>query len=179
MDVKTCIGCGIEKPLTDFSPEKRSPSGLRSRCKPCIQEMNREYRRKRVKPCLDCGETERLSHNTTRCRACSIKYYRGDNHPNYINGYSINANGYVRLSGYKGHPNANAVGAISEHVLVMSKQLGRPLLKHESVHHKNGIRSDNRPENLELWSTSQPAGQRVEDKVLWAQEILDLYSRKV
>lgn len=57
----------------------------------------------------------------------------------------------------------------------MEEMVGRQLLPHESVHHKNGQRADNRPENLELWSRSQPAGQRVEDKVRWAQEILAQY----
>jgi hypothetical protein len=57
----------------------------------------------------------------------------------------------------------------------MSRMLGRPLRKGESVHHRNGVQNDNRPENLELWSRAQPAGQRVEDKVAWAKEILGLY----
>ena len=57
----------------------------------------------------------------------------------------------------------------------MKEILGRDLLRHETVHHKNGVRHDNRPENLELWSTSQPYGQRVEDKAAWAKEILELY----
>jgi HNH endonuclease len=65
---------------------------------------------------------------------------------------------------------------IPEHRYVMSQMLGRPLLPSETVHHRNGRRDDNRPENLELWSTSQPAGQRIHDKVTWALEILDLYS---
>lgn len=58
----------------------------------------------------------------------------------------------------------------------MSSTLGRPLREDENVHHKNGNRSDNRPSNLELWSTWQPAGQRIEDKVAWAVELLRFYA---
>jgi HNH endonuclease len=65
---------------------------------------------------------------------------------------------------------------ISEHRLVMEQHLGRELLPHENVHHINGNRLDNRIENLELWSSKQPYGQRVEDKILWAKEILALYA---
>ena len=62
-----------------------------------------------------------------------------------------------------------------EHRLVMARMLGRPLTRSESVHHVNGDRTCNAPENLELWSRYQPNGQRVADKVAWAREILRRY----
>ena len=61
------------------------------------------------------------------------------------------------------------------HRIVMEQMLGRALLPGENVHHKNGIRDDNRPKNLELWVKSQPHGQRVSDMVAWAKEILARY----
>ena len=83
--------------------------------------------------------------------------------------------GYVYIC-VPGHANAiTRSGTIFEHRHIMSEMLGRPLLPGENVHHKNGVRDDNRPENLELWVTSQPKGQSPEDLLEWADEIIRRY----
>jgi hypothetical protein len=82
-------------------------------------------------------------------------------------GYNINGQGYnARQEKIDG----KAI-TILEHRVIMEQRLGRKLLPGESVHHINGIRHDNRPENLELWVSHQPSGQKPEDLVRWAREI--------
>jgi len=116
---------------------------------------------------------------------CSTHYFRfhkyGDPHhlTKRPNGSGSKSRGYIYYS-----VNNKKVAA---HRIIMAESLGRGLLPEESVHHKNGDRSDNRlvkshelycPSdccNLELWSRSQPSGQRVKDKLEWARKIIKLY----
>lgn len=86
----------------------------------------------------------------------------------------INPNGHIHSSGYvRLHLPGGGKKLMQRHV--MEQELGRPLERTESVHHKNGDKLDNRPENLELWTRYQPSGQRVADKVAYAIEILKQY----
>lgn len=82
---------------------------------------------------------------------------------------NLSVHGYVRIT-INGRSTA-------EHRWIMEQYLGRSLLPQETVHHKNGDKADNRLENLELWSSSHPAGQRIEDKVTWAKAILETYAK--
>jgi hypothetical protein len=95
----------------------------------------------------------------------------GDPLVSKITGRYLNKKGYAFVPDPSGE-----LHTMAEHRLVMQQHLGRKLTSNENVHHINGVRDDNRLENLELWNTSQPSGQRVEDKVKFAIEILKQYA---
>jgi hypothetical protein len=79
----------------------------------------------------------------------------------------MNEQGYVMLRVQGGYR--------MEHRIIMEKHIGRSLLPGENVHHINGVRDDNRIENLELWASSQPSGQRASDLLAWGREVVSRY----
>lgn len=118
----------------------------------------------------DCGNEIcvhgfKLKTKRHRARSCGCKKnLRGAEHPQWKGGTAKYK--YVKRDGL----------THLEHRLIMEEMLGRSLLPTEQVHHKNGIRYDNRPENLELWVKQQPSGQRVSDRVADALKILKQYA---
>jgi|SRR5687767_14749212 len=78
---------------------------------------------------------------------------KGKNHYLWKGGRQITPAGYIRIL-MSTHPRADSKGRVFEHIIVMEQIMGRYLLPKEVVHHKNCIRNDNRPENLELFKTN-------------------------
>jgi hypothetical protein len=149
---------------------------------PRIEKPKRERASPVTKACPSCGSefVTRVARQECCSRSCArtIQNQRNGN-PAWRGGINRHANGYLKQLA-KGHPAADHRGYVMQHRLVMERQLGRHLLPHERVHHKNGIRDDNRPENLELWvlkgrSKKDPAGQRVDDLIAHAVSVAERY----
>ncbi|MBA7643217.1 hypothetical protein ES703_50936 [subsurface metagenome] len=150
--------------------------------------IERNYRRKKSDGpywlCrCECGNTSIVYGGSLRCghtRSCGClqkeinKRKLGPKNPSWKGGRHLAKDGYIYLR-MPDHPHARGNGYVREHVYVMSKHLGRPLRKGEIVHHKNGVRSDNRIENLELRTKTHPKGQSVKEMIEFCTQYLQEY----
>lgn len=123
-----------------------------------------------VKTCPSCGASFETRWPRQVCcgRPCARRLdAKRHGPPNWKGGVNKHSSGYLKAKAPIGHPLADKAGYVMQHRLVMEQHLGRTLEAHERVHHKNGVRDDNRIENLELWDAAHgkkdPSGQRTKD----------------
>jgi hypothetical protein len=169
---KSCMHCKLNKHFKDFCKNRTNYDGLHVWCKDCSRKKTREYRKNNPEYCEREKQKSFVNWREKLGIDPSIKLRnaRGE-------GY-INRQGYLSFK-IKNHPCADKSGRVQASHLVIYQHTGSILNKGESVHHKNGMRLDNRIENLEIWRTGQPKGQRVEDKIKWCIEFLAEYGYKV
>jgi hypothetical protein len=151
MLTRTCTECG--RVFEPSSGHKQCPS-CRSRDL-CACGASKQ---KKSLTCWDCKRSE-----------------AGPSNSNWKGGRAWHKRGYVMICA-PDHPRAVSKGRyVFEHIIVMEKMLGRYLGPEETVHHLNGIRDDNRPGNLELWTKPQPTGIRASDALARAREVIAQY----
>lgn len=193
--VRVCSGCGSEfsKPSSVGAKWCSWACYLKSRvprktCKYCGTEFEakrltycsvscrqKASRNSREKPCEVCGKPMRVApYQESSKRFCSQACHNEAKKIKGIGFRRMRQDGYIEVY-YPSHPDSTKRGVMLEHRLIAEKKYGCRILKTEHVHHINGDRADNRIENLELWNKSQPAGQRVTDKIAWAIELLGKY----
>ena len=114
-----------------------------------------------------------MNRESVQCGEC--RSVRREQNGHWKGGRTRHHAGYVMVR-VPEHPRASRNGGyVFEHILVMEEVLGRYLGDGETVHHLNGVKDDNRRENLELWVRPQPSGIRVSDALAWARPIIALY----
>lgn len=133
------------------------------RCDNCDREFERKY----PKECVVSRSKGKLG----KTQLCCFKCTRGKGNTHWKGGRIKTIFGYIKI--YKPeHPYSQADGYVPEHRLIMEESLKRYLTKKEVVHHINGIRDDNRIENLELFPNNRIHAKRIRKSYYSENQIL-------
>lgn len=178
-----CGGCHQERLLEYTGVTRDDFTGL---CRDCANNVSRLdevlndgstifwSQRKGMRVKVQCGHCRHVRNihaasirhaDSGFCKSCSNLGERANN----WRGGRVMRGGYVEVRISPDHPFYNemvlANGYVREHRLVMAEHLGRPLHKDEVVHHKNGNKTDNRIENLELYVSFQEHGKKLQERL--------------
>ncbi|MEW5956635.1 MAG: HNH endonuclease signature motif containing protein [Chloroflexota bacterium] len=178
-----CGSCGRERMMELSNIRRATFTGI---CRSCVSGESWQdetlpngsivfwSRRKGQQVLVQCGicGCEHFTHAANIRKATFTGLCRSCVHTGLLSttwrGGRVKKYGYIYVKVYPNHPfyksMANSMGYIAEHRLVMAEHLGRPLESTEVVHHKNGIKTDNRIENLELFVSFYEHGKALQER---------------
>jgi hypothetical protein len=174
-----CLQCG----KTFLCPQSWAREGRRKFCGRTCRDRHQRSIAGPAHPRYGVAHTPEAKAKTSRTKMERGSTLKREKHPHWKGGRMVNADGYVHLmiDVLPEHQRAMArqmrpnQGYIAEHRLVVATAVGRPLAPKEVVHHKNGIKTDNRPENLALmdWGNHSRKHRHVERELAAALAEID------